>query len=488
MSATYPDLLSNFPDSIDSFTTWLNVVASDGPLIQQYITAMNAGNQALANQILTQIPQGSQKIIKATDLNLITSAVLAVERFYKENIADYVQNKQEEWLNIINQFTYVGTWANGTAYVQNNIVSYIVSGITLLFIATSNPPTGTVPTNTQYWRPLTVQGTAGQSGPGLSYRQEWNSSTSYSVNDCVTYNGAVWMALQANQNSIPGQNESYWKNIISFGAVAYPIQDTEPTGQAAGGLWFNTQDNPTNYVYLEPLNNPASANQILQGYEAYDDQGNELTGTIPSKQAQTYTPGTTAQTIEANQYLSGAQTIEGDPDLVSGNILGGVSIFGVTGDNSNHHLSPLSNPASPSDILSGNTAYGDNGQQITGTIPSKGAQTYTPTTTDQTIVSGQYLAGAQTIQGDANLVAENIVSGKTIFGVKGSAAGADQDFKLIHDLGNAKVPNLQYVITYKDPSGSTQTTSAVMRYNSETVNMHVSGPIQSITVEFWPYG
>lgn len=280
MSATYPDLLSNFPDSIDSFTTWLNVVASDGPLIQQYITAMNAGNQALANQILTQIPQGSQKIIKATDLNLITSAVLAVERFYKENIADYVQNKQEEWLNIINQFTYIGAWSNGTAYVQNNIVSYIVSGVTLLFIATSNPPTGTVPTNTQYWRPLSVQGTQGESGPGLSYRQEWNSTTQYSVNDCVTYSGAVWMALQANQNSIPGQNESYWKNIISFGAVAYPIQDTEPTGQAAGGLWFNTQDNPTNYVYLEPLNNPASDAQILQGYEAYDDQGDELTGNL----------------------------------------------------------------------------------------------------------------------------------------------------------------------------------------------------------------
>ena len=378
--------LTSFPQNIDSFTTWLNVTAQDGPLIQQYITAMNAGNQAQANQILTQISSGSQKIIKATDLNKLTQAILAVERFYSTDIKPYVQNKQEEWLNIINQFSYVGTWSNDTAYVQNNIVSYIVSGVTLLFIATSNPPTGTVPTNTQYWRPLSVQGTAGESGPGLSYRQEWNSSTSYSVNDCVTYNGAVWMALQANKNIIPGQNESYWKNIISFGVAAYPIQDTEPTGQATGGLWFNTQDNPTNYVYLEPLNNPAGADQILQGYEAYDGQGNELTGTIPSKQAQTYTPGTAPQTINANQYLSGVQTIEGDPDLVGGNILSGVDIFGVA-----------------------------------GTIPKKSAQTYTPTTTDQTITSGQYLDGAQTIKGDANLVPNNILSGISIFGVEGNA-------------------------------------------------------------------
>lgn len=424
MSTTYPDLsLTVFPDGgIDSFTTWLNVTAQDGPLIQQYITAMNAGNQAQANQILSQISSGSQKIIKATDLNKLTQAILAVERFYSVDIKPYIQSQQESWLNIINQFKYIGAWSNSTAYVQNNIVSYIASGVTLLFIATSNPPTGTVPTNTQYWRPLSVQGTPGESGPGLSYRQQWNSTTPYSVNDCVTYSGAVWMALQANQNIIPGQDPSYWKNIISFGAVAYPIQDTEPTGQAAGGLWFNTQNNPTKYIYLEPLNNPAGDDQILQGYETYDDQGNELTGAIPSKQAQTYMPGTSPQIIEANQYLAGAQTIEGDPELVSENILGGVSIFGVTGDSSNHHLNPLTNPASSSDILSGHTAYSDEGTQITGTIPSKGAQTYTPTTTNQTIASGQYLDGTQTIQGDANLIPDNIVNGVSIFGVSGTAS------------------------------------------------------------------
>lgn len=468
----YNDLpLTSFPQNIDTFTTWLNVTAQDGPLIQQYITAMNAGNQTQANQILSQISSGSQKIIKATDLNKLTQAILAVERFYSVDIKPYVQDKQEEWLNIINQFRYVGAWSNGTAYVQNNIVSYIVSGVTLLFIATSNPPTGTVPTNTQYWRPLSVQGTPGESGPGLSYRQEWNSTTQYSVNDCVTYSGAVWMALQANQNSIPGQNESYWKNIISFGAVAYPIQDTEPTGQAAGALWFNTQDNPTKYIYLEPLNNPANGNQILQGYEAYDDQGNELMGTIPSKQAQTYTPGTAPQTINANQYLAGVQTIEGDADLVSGNILGGVSIFGVTGDNSNHHLSPLSNPASPSDILIGNTAYDDNGQQITGTIPIKGAQTYTPTTTNQTIVSGQYLNGNQTIQGDANLLPENIVSGKSIFGVEGSAStGGIRNFEVSQNLGSiGSQVRIRYTVTYRKSDGTTDTNSIVLsQFNSSS--------------------
>lgn len=78
--------------------------------------------------------------------------------------------------------------------------------------------------------------------------------------------------------------------------------------------------------------------------------------------------------------------------------------------------------AAASDILSGKTAY-VKGSKITGTIPSKTAATYTPSTSNQTIASGTYLTGTQTIKGDSNLVAGNIKSGVSIFGVTGSYEG-----------------------------------------------------------------
>lgn len=74
-------------------------------------------------------------------------------------------------------------------------------------------------------------------------------------------------------------------------------------------------------------------------------------------------------------------------------------------------------------MLNNVTAYA-NGTKYTGSIASKSAQTYTPTTSDQTISSGQYLSGAQTIKGDANLVAGNIAAGVQIFGVTGSLSSA----------------------------------------------------------------
>lgn len=81
--------------------------------------------------------------------------------------------------------------------------------------------------------------------------------------------------------------------------------------------------------------------------------------------------------------------------------------------------------AAAADILKDKTAY-VNGQKVTGTITSVNAQTITPTTTDQTVNGNVFLAGAITVTGDANLLAENIKSGVTIFGVTGTYTGEEE--------------------------------------------------------------
>lgn len=55
---------------------------------------------------------------------------------------------------------------------------------------------------------------------------------------------------------------------------------------------------------------------------------------------------------------------------------------------------------------------------------TKSSYAYIPTTSDQTIAAGTYCSGTQTIKGDSNLVAGNIKSGVSIFGVVGSYAGS----------------------------------------------------------------
>ena len=52
---------------------------------------------------------------------------------------------------------------------------------------------------------------------------------------------------------------------------------------------------------------------------------------LTTQAAQTITPTISDQTIAANQYLTGEQTIKGDSNLISENIKKNVSIFGITG-------------------------------------------------------------------------------------------------------------------------------------------------------------
>ena len=72
-----------FPGAIQTFPQMIDLTASDGALAQQYQAAMQAGNLALAKQILAQIPNNQNKIITADYLNTINDTVIAVEKYFQ---------------------------------------------------------------------------------------------------------------------------------------------------------------------------------------------------------------------------------------------------------------------------------------------------------------------------------------------------------------------------------------------------------------------
>lgn len=109
----------------------------------------------------------------------------------------------------------------------------------------------------------------------------------------------------------------------------------------------------------------ATAADILTGKTAYVN-GAKVTGTISIVEAATITPGTLDQTISAGQYMAGAQTIKGEPNLLAENIKNGVSIFGVSGTYQSSGIDTSDATATAAQILQGAIAY-VNGQKITGT-------------------------------------------------------------------------------------------------------------------------
>ncbi|MDF2608862.1 MAG: hypothetical protein K0R92_336 [Lachnospiraceae bacterium] len=154
----------------------------------------------------------------------------------------------------------------------------------------------------------------------------------------------------------------------------------------------------------------ATASQILSGVTAYVN-GSKVTGTIVSKAAATYTPGTTDQTIAAGQYLSGAQTIKGDANLLTSNILKGKTIFGVTGKASVVDTADAN--AVAADISSGKTGY-VNGNKVTGTLVSTKYATGTvlanSTPSNATLQDGTVINAYQAAVSGLSFLPKNIVA------------------------------------------------------------------------------
>ena len=135
------------------------------------------------------------------------------------------------------------------------------------------------------------------------------------------------------------------------------------TGETVIGFRYNGLP----YTY----NNPAVVNteNILQGYQTYNDSLAPVIGTMPNNGALNYTPSTSQQIIPAG-YTSGgtiaAVTSSIDSDIVAGNIKKDVEILGVTGT-LEEGIDTSDATATADDILEGKTAY-VNGVKLTGTM------------------------------------------------------------------------------------------------------------------------
>lgn len=129
-------------------------------------------------------------------------------------------------------------------------------------------------------------------------------------------------------------------------------------GQVLSGQTYYNTDAKTKRTGTMPNKEAVNQSLAINGSytipEGYHNGNGKVTQSVKTKGAQTFTPGRSNQVIGANQWLSGAQTIMGDPNLVSGNIRDGVTIFGTRGN--------VQEYKSPSNIsMAGNIIYSTGG-------------------------------------------------------------------------------------------------------------------------------
>lgn len=129
-------------------------------------------------------------------------------------------------------------------------------------------------------------------------------------------------------------------------------------------------------------------------------------------------------TAPAGYYNAAASTTVASGSAKPPSSISGTSATVSTGTNTLTLSKTISvTPTVTAGYVSSGTA-GNVSVSLTGSVTTKAAATITPGTSNQTIAAGTYLTGAQTISGDANLLAANIKSGVSLFGVTGTYAGS----------------------------------------------------------------
>lgn len=212
------------------------------------------------------------------------------------------------------------------------------------------------------------------------------------------------------------------KGTVSSNSVSVTPSVTNTTGYITGGTKTGT-----------PVT--VSASELVSGTKTISASGTTDVTNYASASVAAGSATTPATSITANPSISVSS--------------GGLITASVSASQS---VTPTVSAGYVSTGTAGTVAVsGSNTSQLT----TQAAQTITPTTTNQTIASGKYLTGVQTILGSENLLPENIKKDVVIFNVTGTLEGGGGGKDVTVILKSPRNPSSFYnVDIYKLASGS----------------------------------
>lgn len=210
---------STFPQKIDSFIELFDLPADkvEAAIELQKLKAKSILNNDEQNRISALTAQLQDYMITPETMNKLQDCIVEIETFFDGNVRQYILEKQKEWQQYVDDFTWVGNWDQKHKYHRQNILTY--QGNLWLCIK-DVVPTTTPDKDKDHFRQVAYKGDKGDIGLNAFFKGEWDGKTAYKMGDAVSVRlGDSWapdeMIFIANKDNT-GQQPSmdkpseYW--------------------------------------------------------------------------------------------------------------------------------------------------------------------------------------------------------------------------------------------------------------------------------------
>lgn len=230
--------LSIFPDEIDSFVRKRDLTYNEIALFNEYRTLKLKPNRTpeendRLNELTNLLREPS---FLPDDLNKLQDCIINLETFFKNNVHDYIFQKQQEFQAEIQKFKHKGQYNPTTIYQMWNTVTYNHE----TYISKQDNNINHTPRGDDsdaWWFKAASRGEQGLPGIGLVFVGEYNNAVTYQPGQAVNYQGDIYYCIQTTVGNLP-TDTTYWSLFLS--GVKPVIQDIPPSTPTLGMLWIDT--------------------------------------------------------------------------------------------------------------------------------------------------------------------------------------------------------------------------------------------------------
>ena len=222
---------SEFPNSVDKIEEKFNMPPSLRASHERYKILYSKQELTPSEQLeLNQLTINLRPHMPDPEyLNFVGDALINGQKFFKDGVEPYIENKKLEFQAEIDKFVDKGEWKPDTWYYAKNIVVLGGNGYLCKKDNINQPPP-----NTGYWSKIGGKGEKGDPSLNISFKGEYDPAMAYVLGDAVTF-GDLWYYAKKNTKGNLPTMEEFWE--IAPGQIV--VGDTIPFDNRVA-IWINT--------------------------------------------------------------------------------------------------------------------------------------------------------------------------------------------------------------------------------------------------------